>query len=401
MRRETRKTGGFPQRGGKKNTPPGPAAAVGPKRPGWLPGLRNGHAQGFHIGYMDGYRLGRCTQITERIGHPLFPVYAKKVMYVRIGIDVPYPPLDEAVIGALGGLVGELRAASPGENLAQIAAAFRPDLMLTMHGFAFPLEQLAEIRGQGIATAIWFTDDPYYSEWSSSVAPQFDYVFTLETSCVPFYRNLGCTQVYELPFAVNPCVFYPKRADLSQRSEICFIGSAFRNRSEMIDRIAPFLSKRKTFISGLWWDRLKQYPLLSGKIRLGQWMDPETTAEYYNGADIVINLHRAGDDPELNRNSLGLPALSINPRTFEINGCAAFQLSDVRAELNRFYVPGSEIETYASPEELMEKLDYYLRHEEERREIALRGYERTIREHTYAHRLYRLLETVFGPVNQP
>jgi spore maturation protein CgeB len=65
-------------------------------------------------------------------------------------------------------------------------------------------------------------------------------------------------------------------------------------------------------------------------------------------------------------------------------------------DLSKFYTPGVEIETYASTGEMLAKIDYFLSHEQDRREIALRALARTMREHTYAHRLNQVLNTIFG-----
>ena len=117
---------------------------------------------------------------------------------------------------------------------------------------------------------------------------------------------------------------------------------------------------------------MKNYKLLSSSIKLGDWMSPEQTARHYNAAKMVINLHRPADD-ETNRNTYNVPACSVNPRTFEINGCATLQLVDARAEIASMYTPDKEIVVYGSPEELLYKVHHYAAHEEERREIALQG----------------------------
>jgi spore maturation protein CgeB len=98
-------------------------------------------------------------------------------------------------------------------------------------------------------------------------------------------------------------------------------------------------------------------------------------------------MHRASVDQTYNRNSQGVGARSLNPRTFEINACGALQLTDVRSDLAEFYKPGEEIETYSSAKELVEKCEYYLNHEDKRQAIAMRGMIRTMNEHTYHHRL--------------
>lgn len=123
---------------------------------------------------------------------------------------------------------------------------------------------------------------------------------------------------------------------------------------------------------------------------------PQETAVAYSGSKIVINLHRSHIDDAVNNNALYIPAVSPNPRTFEIAASGTLQLSDARDDLGSFYKVGEEIDTFSSSRELMDKIQYYLTHEEERREMSLRAFERTLRDHTYTRRLSQLLTIIYG-----
>lgn len=356
------------------------------KPPGWNDGYR--------AGWMEGRRLGKCEAI-KRQTHFETQALELRVLYVRTGLW-SYDPLDQGIIDALRQLVRDVHVAVPTDDAAALAASIRPDLVLSLNSVeCLAVSQVDAIRGMGIRTAAWFTDDPYFIDVTKHIAPHYDYVFTLEEACVPVYRERGCPNVTHLPFGANTAYYSPKRTDARYEADICFIGSAFDNRAAFFDRIASYLQGKKLVIAGYWWDRMARYPMLADQIRNGQWISPEETASYYNRAKIVINLHRAIDD-ETNQNVGGVPARSVNPRSFEISACAAFQLSDIRHSLGAAFAPGEEIATYASPEELVEKAEYYLNHEEERQAVALRGYARTMREHTYPRRVRQLLDTVFG-----
>lgn len=354
-----------------------------------------GYRKGYSVGRREGYRLGFSDAVIRSLPKEEEQVRDLRVLYVTAGIGVPYPALDQAVTDALKGLVRSLSVASPSEDIVLLAKKFQPDLVLALNGVVLEADTLKALRDSGFKTAIWFTDDPYYTDWTVSIAPRYDYIFTLESNCVSFYRDLGCQHVYHLPFAVNPNVFYPKHVPTSNQTEICFIGTAYWNRVELMDHLAPILKNKKVVISGWWWDRMKHYAQLSDKIKLGDWMTPEDTATYYNGAKIVINHHRSSDDDTINANSRKVKALSVNPRTFEISGCGTLQLSDIRHDMDQLYSPGTEIETYGSYDELMDKIDYYLRHEEERQRIALNGLIRTRKDHTYHKRLSTMLRIIF------
>jgi len=355
---------------------------------------RDGREAGFRQGRRDGYRVGYSESILRNIPLITEPVRDLHILYVTSGIGVPYTALDQAIIDAMGGIVRGLTVAVPSEDVVAIAESAKPDLVLVLNGIAMPAEKVAQLREKGFKTAIWFADDPYYTDFTGDIALRYEYVFTLEVNCVPFYQNLGCQKVYYLPFAVNPHLFHPKRVSTSYQSDICFIGTAFWNRVHMIDRLAPLLANKKVVIAGYWWDRLQNYSLLSSMIKLGDWMSPEETASYYNGAKIVINLHRSVDDSSMNENANQLPAVSVNPRTFEISGCGAFQLVDSRAELSNAYLPGAEVGTFSSYEELVDKINYYLSHDEERQQVALNGMLKTRQAHTYYKRLSTMMDHI-------
>jgi spore maturation protein CgeB len=353
----------------------------------------SGWEAGRQAGWKHGYHVGACEALQQKLPPSASAQHPIRLLYVRAGLRGPFPDLDQAVTEALRGMVGELIIAGPSDNLIALAARSRPDLVLVMHGTQVPGGQVQGIRALGIKTAIWLVDEPYVTDVTTVIAPQYEWLFTHELASIPIYRQLGC-QVHYMPLAVNPAVYKPKYVAPQYQSDICFIGNAFFNRVSLIDRIAPTLAARDTRIVGLFWKRLRRYRSLSKGIRVS-WISADEAANYYNGAKIVINIHRSHDDKVHNKNSRNLPGLSINPRTYEISASGAFQLTDVRQDLADFYMPGVELETYSSANELVDKIVYYLQNEEQRKQIALNGYKKTLAQHTYQKRVSQLLQIVF------
>jgi spore maturation protein CgeB len=319
----------------------------------------------------------------------------KRILYIAPIHGGTYIVISQGIVDGLRSLVREVYTAKADQNVVSYAAEIKPDLVLVLLGDTFPIDQVNAIRAMGIKTAVWFTDDPYYSDVTITIAPFYDFVFTQELSCLSLYPLVGCRQVHYLPLAANTRVFHYQGMDRSLNIDVCFLGTAWNSRIDLFDQIAPYLSSIKTLIVGPGWNRLQNYHLLKDKIYLDV-LTPEQSALLMNQAKIVMNNHRPFDDNTLfSKNSRRLLAHSINPRTFEICACGAFQLTDVRSELDRYFVRGKQIETYDSPLELIEKIDYYLSHADERNEIALRGHNQTLQEHTYPTRLKELLEVVF------
>ncbi|WP_243735014.1 CgeB family protein [Paenibacillus turpanensis] len=353
-----------------------------------------GSEAGFRLGEEHGYHYGRCEALLRSIPPAEYQAWPLRVLFIPQG----FPAIDCGIISALTKQSAELIVGQQ-TDLAGQAAAHQPDLLLVMNGLhTFPatlVEELNTVRGMGIPSAVWFADDPYFTDFTVELAPHFDYVFTHELGCIELYRGAGCRQVHYLPLAANLEVFRPRPAGMNYRADLCFIGTGFWNRIELFDRLTPFLRGKKVIIAGGMWDRLKHYKKLASSI-ISEGIPPEQTPFYYSGAKIVINLHRSWKPGPDNRNSRGVPALSINPRTFEMSACGTFQLTDLRHDLPSYYVPGSEVGVFQTTDELIAKIEYYLRHEEQRKEAALRALGRTAREHSYDNRVHRLLHAVFG-----
>jgi spore maturation protein CgeB len=85
----------------------------------------------------------------------------------------------------------------------------------------------------------------------------------------------------------------------------------------------------------------------------------------------------------------------IKGRNFEIPGTGGFQLSGSSEDLASYYEPDKEIVLFSSTDELIDKARHFLQADAERSAIAKAGYQRTVAEHTYAHRyrgIFRELE---------
>lgn len=82
----------------------------------------------------------------------------------------------------------------------------------------------------------------------------------------------------------------------------------------------------------------------------------------------------------------------LSQRIWDVPACGGFLLTNYQAEIPDYFEVGKDLETYESMEELEEKVQYYLTHEEERMEIAINGYEKTAASHTYEMRLAQMIK---------
>ena len=96
----------------------------------------------------------------------------------------------------------------------------------------------------------------------------------------------------------------------------------------------------------------------------------------------VFNLSKINLNMTMRPIETGLPL-----RCFDILGCGGFLMTNYQEELNDMFVIGQDLEAYSSLDELIDKCDYYLSHDDERAAIAHSGYEKVRAAHTHFMRL--------------
>ncbi|EOW9530185.1 DUF3880 domain-containing protein [Bacillus cytotoxicus] len=318
----------------------------------------------------------------------------KKILFIRSGIPSYFPALETAIFNSLQRVSSNVMMVHI-EKAIKTAVRTKPDFILVLHGLREEFNQIIPaLKNLGFTTGIWLTDDPYYTDLTQNIVPHYDYIFTQDLNCIKFYRSRGCKNVFHLPLAADHNLYKPDFKDKSNHYEISFIGTAFENRIEFVDSISEYLVCKNLKIVGFGWEKLKSYKILKDKIKLLPLGKYEDALQYYLSTKININLHRSPYDKDMNSNSANIAAYSVNNRTFEINSSGSFQLTDIRPDIAKHYIPSVEIETFCNPQEFIEKTEYYLENVKERKQIAKNGLIRTLNHHTYDKRVIQLLNYI-------
>ena len=109
------------------------------------------------------------------------------------------------------------------------------------------------------------------------------------------------------------------------------------------------------------------------------------TVDYHTQMPLVFAASRINLNISLRSIHSGIPL-----RVLDIMACGGFVLSNWQPELAEYFTEGEEIALFESKEECMEKIAYYLSHEEKRKEIAAAGKRKVQELFSYEKGLERL-----------
>jgi len=87
-------------------------------------------------------------------------------------------------------------------------------------------------------------------------------------------------------------------------------------------------------------------------------------------------------------------ANDINYRTFETVGMKTLMLTNYTENLENLFDIGKHLVTYDSQQDLLDKVNYYIKNEDERKVIEEAGYNHVIKHHTYDVRVLELLDII-------
>ena len=98
--------------------------------------------------------------------------------------------------------------------------------------------------------------------------------------------------------------------------------------------------------------------------------------EIFHNARIVVNRHiEVAED------------CANNIRLYEATGAGALLVTDHKSNLRELFDVGREIVAYTDTEDLVEKVKYYLAHDDQRQAIARAGQARTLQHHSFLGRM--------------
>lgn len=112
-------------------------------------------------------------------------------------------------------------------------------------------------------------------------------------------------------------------------------------------------------------------------------------ADYATVMPKVVQCSKINMNPTLKSIHTGIPL-----RVMDIMGCGGFLLTNFQEDFFLHFEPDVDFVYYTSFEEMLDKADYYLAHEDERNRIRHSALEKITREHTFEIRLQEMMKIV-------
>jgi len=224
------------------------------------------------------------------------------------------------------------------------------------------------IRKDGaVIVGLFFEDDTAFDEYSKWWIPYLDYCVTNCIEAVPKYRNLGARCILANPI-VGGIPVNVDWSNVEEKRDVSFVGIKKFDRESYINE----LKKQGLPLHLFGW---------SG----GTLLSVEDMLDVFRTSKINLNFSKTGQN-----------RMQIKARIFEVCLAGGFLLTEYAPGIENYFEPDKEIVCFRDAEEMINKINYYLSHEEERRTIAQAGWKRAVNEYSSFH----VMSKIFGQIEK-
>ena len=237
-------------------------------------------------------------------------------------------------------------------------------------------EAIDEIRAMGIVTVNWYCNGLNNLRMVSEISPHYDWCLVPEKSCLKDYEEMGARPIY-CQEAANPNFYKPY--DVPLEYSVTFIGQAYGKRPDVARQIIDSGIDLK--IWGQRWDEYAAQGVVPADA-IGAPLADIELVKMFSRSRINLGFSEVWQPVETSER-----VLQVRLRDFEVPISGGFYMVEQMEELEEFFRIGEEVVCYSDRFDLIDKINYYLSHEEDRERIRKAGYERCLRDHTWQKRL--------------
>ena len=253
------------------------------------------------------------------------------------------------------------------------------DIVLFLNDFRFPDQSffLNETIAQQADCRLWVWDAMHDMNDLKNHIYLYSKIYSFEINDILQLKEYYSIEGVYLPLFAGP-EFYvsPRTSEDKQDLDIFFIGTiaGIQKRLDILEAAAKLAYEKnyKMLVLGrIWhdhhwhqriigkWKFKRRYPYLFKYVE-NKVLAPRDVIEYYKRTKINLNIHIEGHT-------------CYNCRTFEVMANNNFLLSDRQNICDLKLEEGHHFECYANTRELVDKIQYYMNHDDERNQIANEG----------------------------
>lgn len=301
---------------------------------------------------------------------------------LHIGLCVQPPPfngMQTPFIEQLG--ADNYREISTGEKdlnnkARQLFDSFRPDkvfMQVQAPGIISP--ELVKHMSQSAKVINWTGDVRHgVPQWMVDISPYCISSFSNDTD-VQSMRRMGYKAEY-LEIGYDPLIYTPEGEKVNC-PEIIFMANNYgknyftlsNTRIEIVNKLTKIYGPRFGVFGNGW-------QMARGNVNHSQ----REEAKYYRNCKIAINCSHFN----YSRYS--------SDRLLRIMGTGAFCLSHRYVDIHADYKEGIDLVSFTTLEDMVDKINYYLSHDEERNTIRLQGNQKVLNRNTFAHMIKNIIE---------
>jgi hypothetical protein len=274
-------------------------------------------------------------------------------------------------------------------NAAVLRAArqFQPDLLLSFKGNLLVADTLRELRTAGVTLFNYYPDRMVFALGTpiADAIPVYDCVFDTKAHWDGnTAEHIKVRNRIFLPHGYDPEIHHPialDERDVSQFGcDVSFVATHMPVKEEMLDALLDIRPNIDLRIWGNQWEKCRSKRLRAR----ARGIDARGLMYSKIIAASRINLAIMG----VTKDALD----ETTTRTYEIPAVGGFMLHQRSPELLELFDEGREVAAFGSARELVEKIDFYLAHPQERQAIALAGHRRCVPAYSYDVRMSSILD---------
>ncbi len=271
--------------------------------------------------------------------------------------------------------------------------ALRPDVFFTVKGSGLNAALLARIQSLGTTTVMYYPDLHFeHAGLDQGSFGHYDLFVTTKSFHLEWLRErLVPERVAFVPHGYSDAVFQPVTnavGDSQYRFDVLYVGNHSQYKQRWFERLLELNPELNLAVVGNRWREQKRPLPIAAKYFLGE-VRGLRLSKLIQSSKINIGLH-------FGKSQAGWEDL-VSTRTFEIPACKGFMLHIDNSEVRQLLAVGQEIDVFSSPQELHEKITFYLSRPELRLEMLESAYARAVPAYGYARRavqISRLVEAV-------